>query len=193
MSYKGQLTLSNKVGRTCILQRKILVNRHGVSNSESEVGYCSRHHNANKPHLCPSGVVSSSVFLMGIELVPSVSHFCQSQVNGQLTFQVNMLHNKNASNWSDWLQKLEAHTDQFRIRGVIHAIKKDTLVVHVKQNVKANKTPNFEFDVEVRGEVDSLGVGQFVEVFARRTGYVLEIESVELMEDVPSPSIAWAR
>lgn len=115
------------------------------------------------------------------------------QVNGQLTFQVNMLHNKNASNWSDWLQTLEAHTDQFRIRGVIHGIKKDALVVHVKQNVKANKTPNFEFDVEVRGEVDSLGVGQFVEVFARRTGYVLEIESVELMEDVPSPSIAWAR
>jgi hypothetical protein len=53
-----------------------------------------------------------------------------------------MLHNKNASNWSDWLQILEAHTDQFRIRGVIHGIKKEALVVHVKQNVKANKTPN---------------------------------------------------
>ncbi len=65
--------------------------------------------------------------------------------------------------------------------------------MHIQQNVKPGRTPNIQFEVEVKGEVDSLAVGQFVEVFAQRTGYALEVESVELMEDVRVSSIAWAR
>jgi hypothetical protein len=52
----------------------------------------------------------------------------------------------------------------------------------IQQNVKPGRTPNIQFGVEVKGEVDSLAVGQFVEVFAQRRGYALEVESVELME-----------
>jgi hypothetical protein len=51
MSYKGQLTLSNKVGRTCILQRKILANRHGVSNSESDLRILFALDYREHPHL----------------------------------------------------------------------------------------------------------------------------------------------
>jgi hypothetical protein len=65
--------------------------------------------------------------------------------------------------------------------------------MHIQQNVKPGKTPNIQFEVEVLGEVDSLVSGQFVEVFAQRIGSALEIESVELIEDVRVPSIAWAR
>jgi hypothetical protein len=72
-------------------------------------------------------------------------------------------------------------------------LKKDGLVMHIQQNVKPGRTPNIQFEVEVKGEVDSLAVGQFVEVFAQRIGYALEVESVELMEDVRVSSIAWAR
>jgi hypothetical protein len=114
-------------------------------------------------------------------------------VNGQLNFQVKFLHNSNAANWKDWHQQLEANADRFRLRGAIRSLKKDGLVMHIQQNVKPGRTPNIQFEVEVKGEVDSLAVGQFVEVFAQRTGYALEVESVELMEDVRVPSIAWAR
>jgi hypothetical protein len=59
------LTLSNKVGRTCILQKKILVNRPGVSNSESQGGgvanYC-------REPLCVSVAAYTDVFLTGIGL-----------------------------------------------------------------------------------------------------------------------------
>ena len=112
---------------------------------------------------------------------------------GQLTFQVKMLHNTNTSNWSSWLTELEANIDRFRIRGTIRRVLNEALVIHVQQNVKPNKTPNFQFEVELKGEVDGFSIGQFVEVFALRTFYALEIESVELIEDVQDPSKAWAR
>jgi hypothetical protein len=50
------LTLSNKVGQTCILQRKILANRHGVSNSESEVRILFALDYREQPHLVTQGV-----------------------------------------------------------------------------------------------------------------------------------------
>jgi hypothetical protein len=66
-------------------------------------------------------------------------------------------------------------------------------VLHIQQNVKPGRTPSIQFEVEVKGQVESLEVGQFVEVFAQRTGYALEIESVEVMEEVQVLSKAWAR
>ncbi len=112
---------------------------------------------------------------------------------GQLTFQVKMLHNTNSPNWYTLLTELEANIDRFRIRGTIRRVLNEALVIHVQQNVKPNKTPNFQFEVELKGEIDGFSIGQFVEVFALRTFYALEIESVELIEDVQDPSKAWAR
>jgi len=114
-------------------------------------------------------------------------------VKGQLSFQVKFLHNKNAANWADWQQQLEANANYFRLRGAIRSLTQDALVLHIQQNVKPGRTPNIQFEVEVKGEVDSLEVGQFVEVFAQRTLYTLEIESVEVMEEVQVLSKAWAR
>jgi hypothetical protein len=77
MSCKGLLTLSNKVGWTCILQRKILVNRQDVSNTEREVGILFALRCCEQPPMCITDCLSS-VFLIPIELAPSVPHFCQS-------------------------------------------------------------------------------------------------------------------
>jgi hypothetical protein len=114
-------------------------------------------------------------------------------VKGQLSFQVKFLHNKNASNWADWRQQLEANSDRFRLRGAIRSLTQDALVLHIQQNVKPGRTPSIQFEVEVKGEVESLEVGQFVEVFAQRTLSALEIESLEVMEEVQVLSKAWAR
>src|SRR5919199_1444395 len=86
MSCKGQLTLSNKVGRTCILQKKILVSRHSVSNSEREVGILFATSYREQNPVCIRGCLSS-VFLIGVELAPSASHFCQSTSNQPYTYR----------------------------------------------------------------------------------------------------------
>ena len=99
------------------------------------------------------------------------------QSDGKLTAQIHFVHNPDVTNL-DLQSKMQSDHDSFRIRGEIVSVDQESVVIHIQQNVKAGKTPNIQFSLEVKGNLGgNANPGDFWEIYAKRWRYQLELTS----------------